>query len=163
MTVNSSACLNTSDSGDVFLSARATWDEVNDQLFHILGLYPDTNIPYTVTFNAMQQIEDYDTIFPLHEDCLQISRRAIDYLQPVLTHGESLSSLSILNRILQSRYCKNARQSKHDSLVARNDLLELCTATDKDGPRSVVALSLLQWWGGEYEVCRCFLFRIQAN
>lgn len=160
MTSSSSACLNTSNSSDVFLSARATWDEVNDQLFHIDGLYPDTNIPYTVTFNAMQQIEDHDTIFPLHEDCLRISQHAVDSLNPVTRGDQEKSSLSILNTILQSRYCKNARHTKHDSLVARNDLLNLCTATDTNGPRSVVGLSLLQWWGGEYEVRSNSLFKL---
>ncbi|KAF2630999.1 hypothetical protein BU25DRAFT_418650 [Macroventuria anomochaeta] len=146
-----SACYNTSDSTDVFLSARATWNETNDQLFHIDGLYPDTNIPYTITFNAMQQINNHDSIFPLHETCLQISRCAIDHLRPVALGSHEPSSLSILNTMLQSRYRKSSKRTKHDDLIAKNDLFDLCTATDTNGPRSVVGLSLLEWWAGGYE------------
>ncbi|KAF1927976.1 uncharacterized protein M421DRAFT_421180 [Didymella exigua CBS 183.55] len=147
-----SACYNTSDSPDVFLSARSTWDDGSEHLFHIDGLYPDTNIPYIITFNAMQQAQDYDTVFPLHEDCLQISRRVIDHLQPVASDGQSRSSLSILNEILQSRFRQNAKRARSDSLIARNDLLDLCTATDMNGPRSVIGLSLLEWWEGLFDV-----------
>lgn len=152
VTPNSSACFNTSDTGDVFLSARATWSEENDQLFRIDGLYPDTNIPYTITFNAMQQLGEHDTIFPLHEGCLQISRRAIDHVKPASPAAQNVSSLSILNNILQSRYRNNANCTKSNDLIARNDLFQLCAATDSTGPRSVVSLSLLEWWAGDYEV-----------
>lgn len=100
----------------------------------------------------MQRIEDYDIVFPLHEDCLQISRRVIDHLKLVAPDGRDPSSLSILNTMLQSRYQRNAKRARPDSLVARNDLFELCTATDTIGPRSVVGLSLLEWWAGAYEV-----------
>jgi hypothetical protein len=31
-------------------------------------------------------------------------------------------------------------------------LFDLCTATDLSGPRSVVGLSLLEWWASDYEV-----------
>ncbi|KAJ4986271.1 hypothetical protein SVAN01_08206 [Stagonosporopsis vannaccii] len=146
-----SACFNTSDASDVFLSARATWSVENDRLFRIDGLYPDTNIPYTITFNAMQQLEAHDTIFPLHEDCLQISRRAIDNLKPATPATQHVSSLSILNTILQSRFRNNTKCTRYNDLIARNDLFQLCTATDSTGPRSVVGLSLLEWWAGGYE------------
>lgn len=134
------------------MSARATWTTENDQLFRVDGLYPDTNIPYTITFNAMQQLEDYDTIFPLHEDCLHISRRAIDHLEPVAPGAQAVSSLSILNKMLQTRYRHNGTCSRTSDAVARNDLFQLCTATTTSGPRAVVSLSLLEWWAGEYEV-----------
>ena len=125
---------------------------MNDQLFAIDGLYPDTNIPYTVTINAMQQIGKHDTAFPLHEDCLQISCRVIDHVRSTEVKGQDRSSLAILNKILQSRYRSNVLQLKTSDLIARNDLFDLCTATETNGPRSVVSLSLLEWWGGEYEV-----------
>lgn len=125
---------------------------MNDQLFHIDGLYPNTNTPYTITFNVMQQISDHDTVFALHESCLQISRHAIDHFKPVAPAGQELSSLSILNSILQSRYRENAKRTKQNDLVGRNDLFKLGTATDTNGPRSVIGLSLLEWWAGEYEV-----------
>jgi hypothetical protein len=101
----------------------------------------------------MQQLGDHDTVFPLHEDCLQISRRAIKHLIPTtLGSRPSASCLSILNSILQSRFRDNARSAKPSDLVARNDLFDLCTATDLNGPRSVVGLSLLEWWASDYEV-----------
>lgn len=125
---------------------------MNDQLFSIDGLYPDTNIPHTVTINAMQNIGNHDTTFPLHEDCLQISCRLIDHVKSTEVKEQDRPSLAILNNILQSRYQSNVLKSKSNDLIARNDLFDLCTATDTNGPRSVVSLSLLEWWGGEYEV-----------
>ena len=101
----------------------------------------------------MQQLGDHDTVFPLHEDCLKISRRAIKHLIPTtLGSRPSASCLSILNSILQSRFRDNAKSTKPSDLVARNDLFDLCTATDLNGPRSVVGLSLLEWWASDYEV-----------
>lgn len=100
----------------------------------------------------MQRVEDHDTVFPLHEDCLQISRRAIDQLKPVAPDGQGFPSLSILNTMLQSRYRRNANRASPDDFIARNDLFDLCTATDAHGPRSVIGLSLLEWWAGSYEV-----------
>jgi hypothetical protein len=152
MTSCSSACYNTSDCSDVFLSARSTYNDGHDFLFLIDGLYPDTNIPYTITFNTMQRIEDYDTVFALHEDCLQISRRVIEYLQPVELDGQNRSSLSILNEILQSRYRKNAQRANPNSRIENNDLFDMCIATETNGPKSVISLSLHEWWEGLYDV-----------
>ncbi|KAH6614020.1 hypothetical protein C7974DRAFT_69037 [Boeremia exigua] len=146
-----SACFNASDTSDVFLSARATWNERNDQMFHIDGLYPVTDTPSTVTFNAMQPVAEHDTIFPLHDDCLQICRRAIDCLKPSLPDAQKVSSLSILNTVLQTRYRNNVKCTKTNDIIARNDLFHLCAATETNGPRSVVGLSLLDWWAGAYE------------
>lgn len=100
----------------------------------------------------MQQIGQHDTIFPLHEDCLQISRRAIEHSSPVTPDVPTPSSLSILNTMLQNRYRHNAKTTKDSDLIARNDLFDLCTATDINGARSIVGLSLLEWWAGDYEV-----------
>ncbi|KZM25851.1 hypothetical protein ST47_g2864 [Ascochyta rabiei] len=77
-----SACYNASDSADVFLSAATTWNATNDQLFHIDEYLLGTDVPGRITFNAMQQIGNYDTVFPLHENCLQISRRKF-YTDPI--------------------------------------------------------------------------------
>lgn len=100
----------------------------------------------------MRRIQDYDTVFALHEDCLQISRRVIEYLQPVTPDGQHRSSLSILNEMLQSRYRKNAHRASPDSLIENNDLFSMCIATKTSGPRSVISLSLLEWWEGLYDV-----------
>ncbi|UPX18770.1 uncharacterized protein EKO05_0009061 [Ascochyta rabiei] len=146
-----SACYNASDSADVFLSAATTWNATNDQLFHIDEYLLGTDVPGRITFNAMQQIGNYDTVFPLHENCLQISRRVIDQFKPMIESDDGLSSLSTLNKMLQSRYRQNARCTNDNSIVAKNDLFDLCTATGTHGPRSVVGLSLLEWWEGAYE------------
>lgn len=100
----------------------------------------------------MQQIQDYDTVFALHEGCLQISRRVIEHLQPVTPGVRRRSSLSILNQILQSRFRRNARCAISKSPIAKNDLFDLCIATGTNGARSVVSLSLLEWWEGLYDV-----------
>lgn len=110
----------------------------------------------------MQRIQDYDTVFPLHEDCLHISRRVIDCLQPATHHGQIRSSLSILNEILQSRYRHNIKAARSDDLITRNDLFGLSTATDTTGPKSVVGLSLLEWWEGLYDVSSHTLILLQC-
>jgi hypothetical protein len=150
--VASSSCVNTSHSTDVFLSGPAFWKVTDDQYFHVDKYVGGRTTQEDISFNAMEQIGNYDTVFPLHESCLEISRRAIDHLKPAVTDSSELSSLAVLNKMLQSRYRDNAKRGKANDRVARNDLLGLCTGSDMDGPRSVVGLSLLEWWAGDYEV-----------
>jgi hypothetical protein len=105
----------------------------------------------------MQRIGDYDTVFALHEHCMQICLRVIEYHQPVAPTGQYRSSLSILNKILQTRYRKNAQRASPDSGIENNDLFDLCIATETNGPRSVISLSLHEWWEGLYDVSSCIL------
>jgi hypothetical protein len=34
------------------------------------------------------------------------------------------------------------------------DIFDLCVSSNLYGPRSVLAMTKLEWWGGEYDVCR---------
>lgn len=101
----------------------------------------------------MQQVHGHDTLFALHEECLHIGRRAIEHYNLASLDAPATSSLSILNTLLQDRYRDQAKSTRSNDLIASNDLFDLCTATETGGPRSVVGLSLLEWWASDYEVC----------
>ena len=99
-------------------------------------------------FDALRDDTDADTLIPLHDACINISCRVIEYLHAKRMDSGPISALSVLNRLLQDRFRSNA----HASFEMRNDLFTLCATSEKYGPRSVMALNKLEWWGGEYEV-----------
>lgn len=99
-------------------------------------------------FDALRDDSDADTLIPLHDACIDISCRVIEHSHARQMESERDPALAILNHLLQDRF----RGNSHASFEKRNDLFNLCAASDGYGPRSVMALTKLEWWGGEYEV-----------
>jgi hypothetical protein len=157
------SCKNVSSDPNVFLSRPASWSVTGDHFFHVHHHVADPAILPTMSFSAFDQIDDHDTIFPMHEHCLQIARRAIDSVVSTVDVGQDTSSFTVLNKVLQSRYRDRAGRSKADDLITRKDLLNLCTSTSTEGPRGVIGLSLLEWWAGDYEVIVSLLITSQTH
>ncbi|KAF1846506.1 uncharacterized protein K460DRAFT_281861 [Cucurbitaria berberidis CBS 394.84] len=135
--------MNASESNDVFLSEEAWFSMTGSGYFRV----GDAAFGGDTWFDALRDVSDTDTLLPLHEACMDISCRVIEHCHAKRMHTEPISALAVLNCLLQERFRSNA----HASFEMRNDLLDLCTASEKYGPRSVMALTKLEWWGGEYE------------
>jgi hypothetical protein len=96
------------------------------------------------------------TLFPLHEACIETSRRAIDYLQSQRNGIEREPTLAILYQFLNTRFLERHKSEDETDFFHQgnpNDVLDLCHCSKLYGPRSVLAMTRLEWWGGEYEVC----------
>jgi hypothetical protein len=110
-------------------------------------------------FNALEYIPDHDTLFPLHDSCIAIAEAVITQHRTKQPDFLGLSNLAILNQLLQSRYRKSwSAAEDFPQRCTNNDLFDLCSNSETYGPRSVVALTLLEWWHGDFEVSSLRLF-----
>ncbi|CAO2654973.1 Nn.00g117060.m01.CDS01 [Neocucurbitaria sp. VM-36] len=135
--------INVSESNDVFLS-EPSWFSMTGSGYFRVG---DDTFGGDTWFDALRDDPDADTLFPLHDVCIDLSRRVIENLYTRRIYAQRVSALAVLNNLLQSRFRSNA----HAPFETRNDILDICTVLDKYGSRSVMALTKLEWWGGEYE------------
>jgi hypothetical protein len=90
------------------------------------------------------------SLFALHEACIETSCKAsrLDEL------GEK-PSLAVLYQLLSARFLRrHFHRNLGDDTV--NDLFDLCRTSSLYGPRSVLALTKLEWWNGQHDV-RIFL------
>jgi hypothetical protein len=135
----------------VFLSER-TWFSYTGSLF--FRLYDRRPSGGELWFNALEYIPKHGTLFPLHDSCIAVGEAVITHFRAKRPDILELSNLAILNELLQARFSK-IRQVGQDFYqnCANNDLLDLCSNSNIYGPRSVVALTLIEWWRGEFEVC----------
>jgi hypothetical protein len=77
--------------------------------------------------------------------------RAIDYHQSKLKAGEQKPVLMILSQLLNERFTQR-NTGAIGSPQNVNDLFDLSSCSTLYGPRSVLAMTKLEWWGGEYDV-----------
>ncbi|KAJ4368387.1 hypothetical protein N0V83_006744 [Neocucurbitaria cava] len=135
--------INTSRSEDVFLSEPAWFSMTGCGYIRVGG----DAYGGDAWFDALCDDSDADTLFPLHDVCIKISCRIIDNSKANRTDIAQLPALTVLNRVLQTRFRANA----HAPFEMRNDILDLCAIWEEYLPRSVIGLTKLEWWGGEYE------------
>ena len=138
--------INLSGIPDIFLSELASFSMTGSGYFQIPGHAGQDNIWFdTLTYGLGS-----GTLFPLHEACISISCRAIDHYQ-LRKKGERQPPLALLSRLLNERFVQNNMSSDelHD---VDKDLFHLCICSTIYGPRSVLAMTKLEWWGGEYDV-----------
>ena len=104
-------------------------------------------------FNALEYIPGHDTLFPVHDSCLAIAEAVITHHRAKRPDLHERSNLAILNELLQARYRKRWGEAKDfPERWTNNDLFDLSSNSETWGPRSVVALTLLEWWHGDFEV-----------
>ncbi|KAH7398535.1 hypothetical protein BKA66DRAFT_556696 [Pyrenochaeta sp. MPI-SDFR-AT-0127] len=133
---------NLSDSDDVFLSDKAWFSMTYTGYFCVGDAYGGE-----IWFDALRKERNSGTLIALHDACISISCRVIEHLQTTRKDNEKTSSLLILNKTLQDRF----RNGAHRSPRKDRDLLDLGTTSKTFGPRSVLALNRLEWWGGYFE------------
>lgn len=137
--------LNTVGSSNVFLSENASFSATGSGFFGI----GDGDVVRQTWFDTLREEPGYDTMIPLHDACIDIACRVIENRPACRIDDEAnISSLEYLHRLLQDLF----HNKEWEDSEARNDLLELCTSSNMYGPRSVMGLGRLEWWGGQYEV-----------
>jgi hypothetical protein len=90
-------------------------------------------------------------LFPLHQACIATSCRAIDHYHSRRKDTTSKPALETLYGLLSTRFIQRKRRTDEPRETS-NDILNLCFSSDQYGPRSVLSLSRLEWWGGKYDV-----------
>jgi hypothetical protein len=106
-----------------------------------------------IWFDTFIYSPERGALFPLHEACIETSCRAIDHHQSKKRDGERKSALALLSQLLNARFVqKNAKLA--EILDIDKDIFDLCVCSPVYGPRSVQAMTELEWWGGEYDVRR---------
>ncbi|KAI8942629.1 hypothetical protein NX059_000683 [Plenodomus lindquistii] len=131
---------------DIFLSERAWFRMSGTQHFHV----PSQDTLGDVWFNTPSYTQDAGNLFPLHEACISISCKVIESLQFKHTERKPEPELAVLSQLLNARFRdRHANSNVPDEM--RNDLFNLCGVSDHFGPRSVLAMTRLEWWGGEYD------------
>ncbi|KAF1934963.1 hypothetical protein EJ02DRAFT_471526 [Clathrospora elynae] len=130
----------------IFLSERASFSMTGSGYFRLSSQTGQED----VWFDTLSYTHDCGTVFPLHEACMTTSCRAIDHHQSMQSDDKRQPALAILIHLLNTRFIgSNTPVDKTNEL--KNDLFDFCLSSDLYGPRSVMAMTRLEWWGGEYD------------
>jgi hypothetical protein len=145
--------VNTSKLDYIFLSEKAEFHTAGSGVFRVLDDSQTDDIWYSPLWYSRNSSS---TLFPLHEACIETSCRAIGHLRPQKSGVKNEPTLAILYHILNTRFLDrhkavDADPYSHDDTTA-NDIFDLCHSSKLYGPRSVLAMTRLEWWGGEYDV-----------
>ncbi|KAF2855798.1 hypothetical protein T440DRAFT_536007 [Plenodomus tracheiphilus IPT5] len=130
----------------MFLSERAWFSMSESQYLHV----PSQDNLGDIWFDTPSYTSNAGTLFPLHEACISLGCKVIENLRLEPTDRKLEPALSVLSQLLNASF----RTRYAGSDVAddtRNDLFDLCKSSDEKGPRSVLAMTRLEWWGGEYD------------
>jgi hypothetical protein len=138
--------VNISTQPNIFVSESARFSLTGSGFFHVAGRDGQNDI----WIDALSHTSGHGTLFPLHDSCLSTSCRAIEHHQSKRKESEEESTLEVLVRLLNSRFIE--RQGQYGSVGPVNDLFNLSSPCSVYGPRSVLALTKLEWWGGGYDV-----------
>jgi hypothetical protein len=143
---------NTSDLDDIFLSEKAEFHTAGSGVFRILDDSQTDDIWYSPLWYSRNSSS---TLFPLHEACIETSCRAINHIRPHKRGVKHEPTLAILYHFLNSRFLDRHMAADADADSddhTANDIFDLCHCSKLYGPRSVLAMTRLEWWGGEYDV-----------
>ena len=133
---------NTSVINNIFLSEKASFSRNGAGVFEVV----DESGTDDIWYNAMWYGRNSTgSLFALHEACIETSCRAIDHL---LGETRMKPSLSLLYGFLNASFLDRRASAQPEDDTA-NDIFDLCQVSFKYGPRSVLAMSRLEWWGGE--------------
>ncbi|KAF2828954.1 hypothetical protein CC86DRAFT_392220 [Ophiobolus disseminans] len=133
---------NTSSVEDVFLSERASFSMSGAGIFEVVDESGTDDIWYNTLWYKPASTS---SLFALHEACIETSCRALDRLR-----GGATPSLAMLYQFLNARFLASHAHA-HPKDDTANDIFDLCRVSYSCGPRSVLAMTRLEWWGGEYD------------
>jgi hypothetical protein len=88
----------------------------------------------------------------MHEACIETSCRVIDDVRHRHHYMDSEPTLAAFYNFLNTRYIDRHRKAYPNDEFS-NDIFDLCHCSRLYGPRSVLAMTRLEWWGGGYDVC----------
>jgi hypothetical protein len=152
--------MNTSNIDDIFLSDKAAFNTAGSGTFEVLDETGTDDIWYNTLWHSHNS---RGTLFALHEACIETSCRAIDHLRVQQEGTREEPALAVLYRFLNRRFLDRHADahSGDDDMV--NDLFNLSDCSKVYGPRSVLAMTKLEWWGGEYDVSAMVFMLILTN
>lgn len=139
---------NVSGVEDIFLSERASFRMNGSGTLEVMDEAGTEDIWYKTMSHGRQSA---GLLFALHEACIQISYKVIDHHRTGLDGLGKRPSLATLYQLLSARFHRK-QLDENVSDHKQNDLFDLCRSSHIYGPRSVLALTKLEWWGGHYDV-----------
>jgi hypothetical protein len=141
--------VNTSSIREIFLSEKAEFQSTGFGAFRVY----DESRTEDIWFNPLWYSRNSSgTLFPLHEACIEISCRAIDHLCSQQQDMKSESALVTLYHFLNDRFLDH-HANIGPYYDRTNDIFGSCHRSEVYGPRSVLSMTRLEWWGGQYDVC----------
>jgi hypothetical protein len=147
--------VNTSAVDGIFLSEKAKFSVVGSGYFHV----PSAIQRDYFWFEVLNPSLGSHALFPLHEACIETSCQALDHHRAMQTDPGEKIALATLYNILDTRFRASTKGLCSPLQPVDIDLFDLCACSSLYGPRSVLAMTKLEWWGGEYEV-RMFILRV---
>jgi hypothetical protein len=139
---------NTSKSDKIFLSEKVYHSMQASGCFEVMDETGTDDIWYNTILN-----DSRGSMFALHAACIDISCRVIEHRRFRLGKDEDQPALAILHQLLSTRFFANHANADTDDPTV-NDIFDLRSLSLRYGPRSLLALSKLEWWGGQYDVWR---------
>jgi hypothetical protein len=149
--------VNTSAINGIFLSEKTNFSVVGSGYFHV----PSECRNAEIWFDALNPSLGHHALVPLHEACIETSCRAIDHHRAIQTIPGGTTALATLYSIIDTRF--RLKNPSTPLWPADIDLFGLCACSNLYGPRSVLAMTKLEWWGGEYDVRLPKLLAENAN
>ncbi|KAF2027695.1 hypothetical protein EK21DRAFT_71444 [Setomelanomma holmii] len=141
--------VNTSEVDGIFLSEPAWFSFTGSLCFRVRNEARTDHIEYSGLRYSPRA--NY-TLFPLHGGCIETSCRAINHHR---SHGKDSSgepALAVLFKLLNTRFFERHRAPPtHVTDDTEIDIFDLCVCSNLYGPRSVLSMTKLEWWGGEYD------------
>jgi hypothetical protein len=146
--------VNTSNLKDIFLSEKAEFQTAGSGAFRVFDESRTDDIWYNPLWYSRNSS---GTLFPLHEACIEISCRAINHLDSQRQGVGSKPALVTLYHFLNDYFLDHhANIGPYDNIS--NDVFGLCHRSEIYGPCSVLSITRLEWWGGQYDVCASSTF-----
>lgn len=106
-------------------------------------------------YRVLQEDDSGDVLFPLHEKCIQIADRALEFQQNTrATFGTESVSMRLYTA-LKTHYCHARSKGK----IMFPDALGIITTCDLFSYRTIETVESIEWWSGAYEVNRNHLTR----
>lgn len=129
---------NISKINDIFLSEPTRWVTTDFDIFPLGNSY----------YQVLTDDEDGNVLFPLHYSCIQIGCNVLEIRLDNSIEMRRLSALARLEWLLRLHF----RYRKYFGGLIGNDLLGLDAGSENFGPRSILAMDELGWWGDEHQV-----------
>jgi hypothetical protein len=137
---------NTSKSDKIFLSEKVYYSMQASGCFEVMDETGTDDIWYNTVLN-----DSRGSMFALHAACINISCRVIEHRRFRTGKDEEQPVLATLHQLLSTRFLATHANADIDDPTV-NDILNLSCSSSLYGPRSALALSKLEWWGGQYDV-----------
>ncbi|KAA8622736.1 hypothetical protein PtrSN002B_011443 [Pyrenophora tritici-repentis] len=134
----------------VFLSDPSSFRAAGTGFFEVAGPAGQDDI----LFDTLSYSPDHGSLFPLHEACIDTSCRAIDHHLSRRNNEDRKPALEFLSRLLNTRLSQQNSSTLNGNDMVK-DIFDQSSRSSLYGPRSVLGMTRLEWWAGEYDKFYC--------